>query len=181
MKKSELKEIMKRCLREMKEDDELKEIIKLALVEVLAEGLGVSQTKLTESSAVAKNIRKQVNGPTGVRPQSMPVKSTQNSQAMFLAKGNSEMAKIFADTAVTTLPMMLSQPDPESFKRSLQESMMNDSEQYAMPMQSGVEYPNLAAAPSSQIWDALAFGPQKLAQPIQAQSIPKEILDRKVG
>lgn len=87
---------------------QLKSIVKECLVEILAEGIGSTKKSIQEVASRTNNVVSKK--PNSV--QSRRGEHTKYSQAMAEtikreAGGNSIMAEILADTAVTTLPSML--------------------------------------------------------------------------
>lgn len=103
--------------------EQLKALMKELLVEILSEGLGnarsvqsVNKTQIVGESVVRSNVnpRRKTFDPS----LDIPVKNSTSHQTDFLkesirmtAGGNSCMADILADTAMTTLPTQLAHGD----------------------------------------------------------------------
>lgn len=167
---------------------ELKEIIKTCLIEILAEGIGPSGgQRLSEvvQQSSRQLPRRHVNAAPAPRQRQHAVPPA----ATVLAGGNSAMEAIFADTALTTLPVMMAQPDPESANQMMSQHLSNRDAYPMVNEQSSFDpYEEFARqtqqtheSPSEKDWDAVAFGPSKMIHPTGVTTIPKEYLDRKVG
>lgn len=83
----------------------LKGLIKECLVEILQEGLAVSGSPINEQKRVYRP-----NSENSERPSRAPSNALMNA-IKTEARGNSVMADILADTAMTTLPNMLAGGD----------------------------------------------------------------------
>lgn len=91
---------------------QLKSIVKECLIEILQEGLSFSNDSVVKRS-VNSNAFSEVKRQS-VRPQGPSVRSPSSALIAAIkteARGNDVMADILADTAMTTLPNMLSHGD----------------------------------------------------------------------
>ena len=88
---------------------QLKSIVKECLVEILAEGIGSStKQSIQESSSRTNNIvSKKINNVSPRRGDHIKYSQTIAETIKREAGGNSIMAEILADTAATTLPLMI--------------------------------------------------------------------------
>jgi len=100
--------------------NELKQIVKECLIEILAEGVGSALPAVNESRRVSQTapLKKSVH-PSEVSRRStdrMRMPSTALKEAIKLESGgNQMMAAILADTAAKSLPSMLESDTPGKF------------------------------------------------------------------
>lgn len=130
--------------------NQLKAIVKECLVEILQEGLGAglpAQNFLYQQQPVyeARNIRPSAQKIPSNKPQqrispldmpATPYAARNVSQSLAHAiktesHGNPIMAEILADTAVTTLPKMMSGGDPMTESSHTGASRLTQQEQFA--------------------------------------------------
>ena len=106
---------------------QLKGLVKECLVEILQEGLGVISPTRAEPMGEFVRENRQVAKPVSHRPRSASLDTPVSKRALppslletikHEANGNSVMADILADTAMTTLPKMLSSGDSSNSQPS---------------------------------------------------------------
>jgi len=89
---------------------QLKEIVKECLVEILAEGMGSStKSSIQEATLRSSKPAAKQSPPAIRRGEHVKYSQTMAETIKRESKGNSVMASIFADTAVNTLPTMMNE------------------------------------------------------------------------
>ena len=87
---------------------QLKSIVKECLVEILAEGIGSTKKSIQEVSSRTNNVvSKKPSSVQARRGEHVKYSQTMAETIKREAGGNSIMAEILADTAATTLPLMI--------------------------------------------------------------------------
>lgn len=143
---------------------QLKAIVKECLIEILTEGLGSNVGQLGESSKVSRNQR---NLKQRLKPKddsnlknALPTEALKKA-VIETSKGNSVMADILADTAVTTLPNLLAGDKPNYQPPPAKSSM------------TGVEPSELFEGASDR-WANLAFNSPKTSSLMSAPPPPPQ-------
>lgn len=92
--------------------NELKSIVKECLVEILSEGIGGTQkveqkARPVQQSSIAENIRRTLSHPPTPQRRPPAPSSLLKEAIRRESGGDNVMADILADTAASTLPMMM--------------------------------------------------------------------------
>jgi hypothetical protein len=183
--------------------NDLKAIVKECLLEIMVEGLGARvEEKIEESyAAQPRQVQRQVQQPRERRPLTTPftpapsgrprAAAARQSAAVSVFAGQSvgavSLTEILKDTETNTLPQMAAAPDPEAMMGRAQ--MMYEGPSYdedgPLPQPTADDpYPgltNMSEEQKASVWDRLITAPTRIVHPPAPASIPREVLDAKVG